>query len=345
MRKKSLLDYARAGGCAGKTCQKELFTVLRGLPSFAHPDLTVTPETCDDAGVFKIDSERALVLTVDVISPLAEDPYTFGQIAAANSLSDVYAMGGKPIVVLAVLGFPAGEIGHETVRTVLAGAWDKVREADAVVAGGHTMKDMELKFGLAVVGIVHPHEVVTNAGAKPDDVLILTKPIGTGIITTGLKANRSEPKVVEEANRVMSQLNRYAAEAMSVVGVNAATDITGFGLLGHSWEIAKASGVDLVIEAEKVPLLPGVLELAEQGLFPKGTINNYEFIQEKVAYMGNLSEKMRLILCDAQTSGGLLISLPKEKAERLLEKLLTLGYSAAAIIGYVQNGKGRLKIL
>lgn len=336
---KRLVEYARVGGCAGKACQEDLFKILSGLPRFAHPDLLVTGDTADDAGVFRIDSERALVLTVDVLTPIADDPYIFGQIAAANSLSDVYAMGAEPVAALAVLGVPIGEIEHHRVQKIVLGAWDKVKEAGAVVVGGHTTRDLELKFGLAVSGMVHPEKIITNAGAQPGDVLVLTKPLGTGIVTTALRTNQAPVEMITAVNRLMTQLNREAGTAMREVGVNAATDITGFGLLGHTWEIAQASQVDLVIEWQKVPFLPGVYQLAKQRLFPGGTINNYQFIQPRADFSPDVDEATQLLLCDAQTSGGLLISVPEDRVESLVKQL-----SEWWIIGYAQKGVGRLVV-
>ncbi len=314
--------------------------VLQQLPQFAHPDLLVGQGTMDDAGVFRIDAKQALVLTVDVLTPIADDPYVFGQIAAANSLSDVYAMGGKPVAALSVLGFPVDEIEHKTIRAILAGAWDKVREADTVIAGGHTFKDFEVKFGLAVVGLVHPEKFVANSRAKPGDVLVLTKPLGTGVVTTALKANRAEPAAVAEANRVMVELNRVAAAAMVRVGVDAATDITGFGLLGHAWEMAQASGVELVIEWGKVPFLTGVRELAKAGLFPGGTVKNYEFVQSRVEFSAEVDKETKFLLCDAQTSGGLLIAVPEGRVEELLKQI-----ERGWVVGYVREGLGRVVVI
>ncbi|MCR4424276.1 MAG: selenide, water dikinase SelD [candidate division WOR-3 bacterium] len=345
MRKRGLLSYARAAGCAGKACQTDLFAMLDGLPVFHHPDLLVSGATADDAGIFRLDKNRALVLTVDVLPPVADEPYVFGQIAAANSLSDVYAMGGKPLAALAILGVPVEEIEFTTVRTVLAGAWDKVKEAGAVVAGGHTVRDLELKFGLAVTGIVHPEKVVTNAGARPGDRLLLTKPLGTGVITTAQKHHQAPPQLVAKVNKLMAQLNRAAAEAMTAVGVNAATDITGFGLLGHCWEMAQASGVDIVIKADAVPFLPGVQRLAEEGWFPGGTLKNYEFIRRRAEFARGINKTLRLLLCDAQTSGGLLIAVSEKKFARLEQELIRAGVSEFKEVGVVTVGTGRVRVV
>ncbi len=318
--------------------------VLHQLPAFVHPDLLVGGETSDDAGVYRLNDKQALVLTVDVLTPTADDPYVFGQIAAANSLSDVYAMGGVPLAALCIVTFPVGEIEHEAVRAILEGVWDKVREAGAVVAGGHTLKDTEVKCGLSVTGIVHPDRVVKNGGARPGDVLVLTKPLGSGIITTALRADLAPAAAVAEANRVMTTLNRTATEVMCAVGVHAATDITGFGLLGHAWEMAQASQIDIFINATQVPILPGADELAAQSLFPAGSLKNYEFIKSRSVFDPSISEELLLLLCDAQTSGGLLIAVPAEKSDELLARMAEVGTTEAKAIGHVGAGTGRIVV-
>ncbi|MGC8797780.1 MAG: selenide, water dikinase SelD [candidate division WOR-3 bacterium] len=338
-----LLNYTAAAGCAGKACQQDLYQLLARLPRFNEPELLVSADTADDAGVYLLNRTRALVLTVDVLGPVANDPFTFGQIAAANSLSDVYAMGARPLVCLSVLGFPVTRLKHKTVRSILKGAISKVREAGAVIAGGHTFRDQELKFGLAVIGTVNPHRTVTNAGARPGDLLLLTKPLGTGIITTALKENKAPPATVRTANRLMCTLNRTAAEIMVRVGVNAATDITGFGLLGHAWEMAQASRVNLIIESAKVEFIAGVVKLAQAGFYPLGTLNNYRFVRNYTRF-GQLSRTSRLLLCDAQTSGGLLISVAPDRADRLLYSLTSAGVRTARIIGQVEKGNGWLVV-
>jgi len=318
--------------------------VLSQLPGFCHPDLLVGGDTFDDAGVYRLDSERALVLTVDVLTPIAEDPFVFGQVAAANSLSDVYAMGGTPLAALCVLGFPIGEIDNETIRMILAGVWDKVREAGAVVAGGHTTRDMELKCGLAVFGLVHPGQMFTNAACEPGDVLVLTKPLGSGIITTAARAGRAAPEMVAQANRVMSTLNARAAAIAGECGVRAATDVTGFGLLGHTWQMAQASGVDVVLEARQVPLMPGVFELARQNLFPGGSLRNYEFIRSRAVFAQSVPEELRMLLCDAQTSGGLLLAVRGDRAAEVVSRLRKSGVDEAAVIGDVRAGIGMVRL-
>ncbi|MEN9979768.1 MAG: selenide, water dikinase SelD [candidate division WOR-3 bacterium] len=342
MKPRSLLEFATAAGCAGKTCQADLYAILKKLPKTIHPDLLVSGDTADDAGIYRLNRNQTLVLTVDVLGPIAEAPFTFGQIAAANSISDVYAMGGKPLAALSVLGFPPDKIEHTRIRAILAGAISKISEAGAVLAGGHTFKDQEIKFGLAVIGTIHPGKVITNAGARPGDRLILTKPLGTGIITTALKAGRAPSESIRLANRLMSTLNRTAAELMVKIGVSAATDITGFGLLGHAWELAQASRVNLVIEASAVPLIPGTVELAQLGLYPLGTLNNYRFVKKSTRFCAGISRTLRLILCDAQTSGGLLISVSEPRASRLLNLLQRSGIVDARFIGKVIKGNGRI---
>jgi selenide,water dikinase len=319
--------------------------VLHQLPAFRHPELLVGGDTSDDAGVYRLDDRRALVLTVDVLTPIADDPYTFGQIAAANSLSDVYAMGGFPLAALCILGYPVGEVDNETIRAVLAGVWDKVREAGAVVAGGHTTKDMELKCGLAVTGLVHPDRLLTNAGARPGDSLVLTKPLGTGVITTALRADLVDAETVRQANAIMVQLNRAAAEAATAVGAHAATDITGFGLLGHAWEMAQASRVDVLIEAARVRMIAGASDLARQSLFPAGSLRNFEFMKTRADFAESVPEDLRMLLCDAQTSGGLFISVPAPQESELLDRLHTAGVITGPTVGCVRPGRGRVLVV
>jgi selenide,water dikinase len=301
-------------------------------------------ETSDDAGVYRLNPDQAVVLTVDVLTPVVDDPYTFGQVAAANSLSDVYAMGGKPLAALCVLGYPVGEIEHETIRTILTGVWDKVREAGAVIAGGHTMKDMELRCGLSVTGAVHPNRVITNAAARPGDAVILTKPLGIGIITTALRANLVSAETIAQASRVMSELNDSAAETMLACGAQSATDITGFGLLGHAWEMAQASRVDIVIEAHSVPIIPEAFELARQSLFPVGSVKNYQFMKSRADFARSVPDELQMLLCDAQTSGGLFIAIPAELASELVERLHSNGVIQAAQVGHVTPGTGRVRV-
>jgi selenide,water dikinase len=283
-----------------------------------------------DAGVYAIDGERALVQTVDILTPIADDPYTFGQIAAANSLSDIYAMGGKPLTVLNIVGFPT-DLDLAILETILEGGSAKVKEAGAVVLGGHTIKDRELKYGLAVTGMVRRDDVVDNDGARPGDKLILTKPIGTGIIATALKAEVASDDAVEKINDSMSQLNDSASEAMMRRGVSACTDVTGFGLLGHALEMATASQVSMRIYADLVPVFDEAREYAQRGLVPGGTKANYEWIRPNLESKTSQDESALLLLCDAQTSGGLLIAVPDGKADSLSRDLTSRGVKSAFI--------------
>ena len=311
--------------------------VLSKLPQVEHPDLLVGSSTGDDAAVYRLDDKTGLVLTVDFFTPITDDPYEFGSVAAANSLSDVYAMGGRPLVALNVVGFPAALAG-EMLGDVLRGGYDKAAEANCLIVGGHTVDDNEPKYGLSVVGLVEPGRQVSNAGAMPGDVLVLTKPLGTGIVTTGCKAGVAPPGSVETAVETMATLNRAASEAMMEVGVNACTDVTGFGLMGHLTGMLKASGVGAEIRASAAPVLPGVEELLAQGVAPGGTHRNEAGVAAYVEWDGSISENERLILCDAQTSGGLLISVPEDRLSQLLGALEARSVETRAIVGHINDG-------
>ena len=302
-----------------------------------HPDLLVGSGTGDDAAVYRLDDKIGLVLTVDFFTPITDDPYEFGLVAAANSLSDVYAMGGRPLVALNVVGFPAALAG-EMLGDVLRGGYDKAAEAQCLIVGGHTVDDNEPKYGLSVVGLVEPGRQVTNAGARPGDVLVLTKPLGTGIVATGCKAGVAPPGSVETAVEIMATLNRAASEAMMEVGVNACTDVTGFGLMGHLTGMLRASGVSATLSASSIPVLPGVAELLEQGVAPGGTHRNQAGVEEYVDWDDAVSEDDRLLLCDAQTSGGLLISVPEQRLSLLLGELEERGVPTRAVIGSIDGG-------
>jgi selenide, water dikinase len=288
----------------------------------------------DDAGVYRLDATTALVLTVDFFTPIADDPYTFGAIAAANALSDVYAMGGRPIAALNICAFPP-KGDKALLRAILQGGADKVAEAGAVIAGGHSVRDEDLKYGMAVIGLVHPGRLTTKSGAKPGDLLILTKPIGTGLLATARRKDALTEHEFEPALAVMQQLNRDAAQAMTALGACGATDITGFGLLGHAQEMAAASGVALAIDKLKVPLLPNTQKCAQAGLIPGGARANAGHFAEHVQ---GLDDFWAPILFDPQTSGGLLISLPPESARVLVEKLAAGASVPPAIIGEVLPG-------
>lgn len=308
--------------------------VLCHLPKVKNEKLIVGLDTSDDAAVYQLNEETAIIQTLDFFTPVVDDPYMYGQIAAANSLSDVYAMGGEPIMAMNIVCFP-NCLPLEVLSEILKGGADKIAEAGALLVGGHSVDDNEPKYGLSVTGLVHPRKVVSNAGAKPGDILILTKPLGTGILNTALKAEMLAEKELNTLMQNMATLNKQAAEAMQRVGVNACTDITGFGFIGHAYEMAKAGEVSLIIESEKVPILEGAIQHAEMGLIPAGTYANKSYIEEKVHIAPNLPQVIEDILYDPQTSGGLLIAVDKEKASTLVELLKNSLDLPFAVVGEV----------
>jgi selenide,water dikinase len=308
---------------------------LRPLPLEKHRNLLVGTETADDAGVYQISEQMALVQTVDFITPIVDDPYLFGQIAAANSLSDVYAMGGKPLTALNVVGFPRLSLNLSVLTEILRGGLDKIHEAGAVVLGGHTVDDAELKYGLAVTGTVHPKKIVTNKGAEKGDVLILTKSLGTGIISTANKAGIADAGFLQRAIDSMVRLNDIASEAMNEWGPHACTDITGFGLLGHAAEMAKGCGLSFRFFYSDLPILAGTKEYAAQGMVPGGAYCNQDHFGPEIFISAKVPEAERIILFDPQTSGGLLIALPRSNGEKLLGNLQAKGIQEASIIGEV----------
>lgn len=302
-------------------------------------------ETSDDAGVYRLSDELALVQTLDFITPVVNDPYDFGRIAAANSLSDVYAMGGRPLTAMNVVCFPVRTMDKGILREILRGGIEKVHEAGATLVGGHSVEDAEIKFGLSVTGLVHPRRVLTNAGVQLGDALVLTKPLGTGILATAMKAGLISPFAEAQAIESMATLNRKAAEVMASYPVNGCTDVTGFGLLGHALEMALASGVTIRIEGESVPLLPEVLDLVQMGMVPAGSFSNRSFCAHQVRSLGVTSAELLDILADAQTSGGLLIALPATLAPSLVEDLRSRGVEHATLIGRATGlGKGSIEI-
>ena len=340
-----LTHYTHGLGCACKLRPQVLEAVLAEMPAPIDRNVLVGIDTADDAAVYRIDDTTAIVQTVDFFTPIVDDPYHFGAIAAANSLSDIYAMGGRPLFALAVVGFPSSRLPVEVLQRILEGANAKADEAGIAIVGGHTVDDTEPKFGLAVSGIIDPNRIVTNRGAKPGDVLILTKPIGTGILATALKRGLLDSETEERLVRVMSTLNGSAAEAMQQVGVNACTDITGFGLLGHLYEMVCASGISAQINASEVRLLPRVVELAAGGIVPGGTLNNIEYTKPHVSYQG-VAQTIQIVLNDAQTSGGLLIAVPEERAGDLLDALKANHVDEATIVGRIlDKGEHPIEVL
>jgi len=340
-----LTSLSSKGGCGCKIGPADLAQVLRNLPpTEPDPNLLVGLDTSDDAGVYKLNDELAIVQTVDFFTPIVDDPYDFGQVAAANAISDIYAMGGKPLTVLNIVAFPIHTLDKEVLADILRGAADKVKEAGATLVGGHSIDDKEPKFGLAVTGLVHPDKVRANAGARPGDKLILTKPIGVGILTTSIKKDQLTEEEIARVTRVMTTLNKTAAETMEPYEVHACTDITGFGLLGHASEMAKGSGVGIRIERGKVPVLPRVRELAEAGFVPGGTKNNFAHLEGSVTFADTIDQVGQWILCDAVTSGGLLIAVEPTQAEELLGKLRESGVDAHMIGETTAGDAGRITV-
>jgi len=321
-----------------------LAQVLRQLPTVEDSNLLTAAIPFADAGVYKIAEDCALVQSVDFFTPIVDDPRTYGRIAAANALSDIYAMGGRPLTVMNLVGFPAC-LEHDVLVEILKGGAEKVQEAGAVIVGGHTVEDDEPKYGLSVTGLVDPAELVTTAGAQPGDMLVLTKPLGTGILATALKGEVINEEQMAEAIRNMEMLNKTASEIMLQVGVNACTDITGFGLLGHALELAEASRVGIEINASALHIYPQVVDLAAIGLVPTGSYRNREHYLPNVINREQLAPEIVDILADPQTSGGLLIVVPAEKLKQLTTQLEESGCDAFAIGRIVDNHPGQMTVL
>lgn len=323
----------------------DLEKVLKSMPAVVSKELLVGLDTRDDAAIFKMDERKALVQTVDFFTPIVDDPYLFGQIAAANALSDIYAMGGKPLTAMNLAGFPC-LMDLRILADILRGGRDKVEEAGAIVVGGHTVEDAEPKYGLSITGIIDPKDVVTISAAKRGDRLILTKPLGVGILSTALKGEFISEGDMREAIDGMRHLNEDASQAMKKVGVKACTDITGFGLLGHLHTMVKESGVSAIIEAAAVPVWPGACEHAQQGLVPAGAAKNRDYLKSTVSFDSAVDPIMQDILFDPQTSGGLLIAVEEERVNQLLELLKEARTLAKAIIGEITTDKvGTIKVV
>ena len=308
---------------------------MRGLPKFNDPNLLIGAEHFSDAGVYRVAEHLAIVQTVDFFPPLVDDPFVYGQIAATNSLSDVYAMGAQPKTALNIVGFPDDQLDLGILNEILQGGAERVIAAGAVIVGGHTVRDVEIKYGLSVTGLVDPDHMLTNERAKPGDVLVLTKALGTGFVTTAFKAGRCPDDVLAAACDSMTQLNAIGCSAALAVGVNSMTDITGFGLAGHANEMAQASGVTIALELSRLPILPGAHELARQGNQTRASATNRRFV-EPVTRIEGQPDKTRLeFVFDAQTSGGLLISVVADRAEELVAKARAGGAATACVIGSV----------
>lgn len=338
-----LTQLAKRAGCAAKQSPGFLFSLLKSLPPITDPNVLVGNSTADDAAIYKLSDDLALVLTTDFFTPIVDNPYDFGAVAAANALSDVYAMGGKPLAALSIVGFPDAALPPEVLVDILRGAADKASDAGIAIVGGHSIKSEEPIFGLAVVGSIAPDRVLANDKAQPGDVLILTKPLGLGIITTAAKNGEDKLGAISEAIRVMTTLNRAAGEVIAQHGANALTDVTGFGLLGHLRNIVAASNVSARIFLDQVPVLKPAWEYVRAGVSPGGTHANHRFLAEHVAYAADLTKEEQLILCDAQTSGGLLASIAADQAQAVLDALRTGGVSDATIVGKIEAGSpGRI---
>ncbi|MBM4035961.1 MAG: selenide, water dikinase SelD [Planctomycetes bacterium] len=337
-----LSQHVRHAGCASKINAEDLRRVLAGLPEVRDPRLLVGAATADDAGVFRLTDSVALVQTVDVFTPCVDDPYLFGQIAAANSVSDVYAMGGRPVTALSIIGFPIETLPHEVMQAILRGGLDKLAEAGVVTVGGHSINDEEVKFGFAVTGVVEPEKVVTNAGARPGDLLVLTKPLGTGIVALAAQLDRASPAALDAAARAMSALNRVPAELMVELGAHACTDVTGFGLVGHLCHVVRESGVTAEVWWDALPLLPDAWDYARAGMLSGAAERNRSFAEAMLSAEGAPEEAMAAA-CDAQTSGGLLVALPAHAAGEYVERLHAAGVSDAAIVGAIlEKSNGRI---
>lgn len=317
--------------------------MLGQLPKFNDPNILVGTETSDDAAVYQLDSGQAIVQTVDYITPVVDDPYSCGLIAAANSLSDIYAMGATPLFALNIIGFPVGSLSLKILGEILRGGADKVREAGASIIGGHSIDDPEPKYGLVVTGLIDPTKIFKNSTALIGDDLVLTKPIGLGIITTAIKRSKLTQPAIDGAIALMATLNKDASEAMVAVGAHACTDVTGFGLLGHLHEMTAGSKVGARVSLSKVPVLPEAWALMQEGICPGGTRRNYESLQGGIVWDPKIRSEAQLILCDAQTSGGLLIAVPKNKTTALIQRLQERETPATALIGeIIEDPDGRI---
>ncbi len=340
-----LTSLTSKGGCGCKIGPADLAQVLRSLPATVkNPNLIVGLETGDDAGVYKINDTTALVQTVDFFTPIVDDPYDFGQIAAANAISDVYAMGGIPITALNIVAFPIANLDKSILIDILRGASDKLQEAGVTLVGGHSIDDQEPKFGLAVTGTVAPDKVKTNAGAQPGDQLILTKPIGVGIYTTSLKRNLLDETEIANVTKVMATLNKTASEIMQSYSVHACTDVTGFGLLGHATEMAQESKQEIMLHYNDIPILPRVRKLAEAGAVPGGTKNNLNHVKDSVTFSDQFNQIDQWILADAVTSGGLLMAVPENESRALLDELHQQNVDAARIGEVITGNAGHIQI-
>ncbi len=332
-----LLDFAEAGGCSAKISPKLLEEFLQYLPFTPDPNILVGIDTHDDAGVYRVNDDLALVFTTDFFPPVCSDPYEFGQIAAANSISDVYAMGATPVIALNLMMFPSARLPLEAYASILRGGADKAAEAGVRIIGGHTIDDNIPKYGLAVIGYVHPKRIITNSAAEPGDLLILTKPIGTGVMLAGQKLKMTKDEDISQAKTLMKSLNAAAAGVMQKFEVKAATDVTGFGLAGHALKMARAGNVTIEIGLEALPLIGDAYRLADDGCIPGAAFRNLDFVEDETFFAEDLDYNLKMLSMDAQTSGGILMSVRENKAEDVVSYLREEGMAASVIVGRVKK--------
>jgi selenide,water dikinase len=340
-----LLQMVESGGCSAKISPRQLEEFLSYLPLPEDPNILVDIDTHDDAGVYRVNDDLALVFTTDFFPPVCSDPYEFGQIAAANSISDVYAMGGTPVIALNIMMFPASKLPMEVYAEILKGGSDIAAEAGLRIIGGHTIDDFPPKYGLAVVGYVHPKEIIINAGARPGDLLILTKPIGTGVVLAGQRMKLASDDDVDQAKKLMKILNGPGAEVMKKYKIKGATDITGYGLAGHALKMAKASNVSLELNLDRIPLIGSTYRLVEEGCIPGASFRNLDFVENDSHLRMDLNYNLKMIAMDAQTSGGLLMCVKPEISDQVISDLHKTGLIQSAVIGKVTEKQDKFLYL
>ncbi len=340
-----LTKYTQGLGCACKLRPQELEKILKDIPKTTNPNILIDTDNSDDAAVYKINNDTALIQTVDFFTPIVDNPYDFGAIAAANSLSDIYAMGATPIFALNIVGFPSNRLPIEVLKEILHGAQDKAKEAGIEIIGGHTIDDPEPKYGMVVNGIAHPNKILANSGARVGDAIILTKPIGTGIISTAIKRGLANKETIDFVTNTMKQLNKISSETIIEFDVSACTDVTGFGLLGHLSELTTASKVDVEINADQVPIIPEAIEFAAGNVIPGGSTNNLNYFAKYIDWDNNISDVDKIVFNDAQTSGGLLFTVKQDQKDQVIDALKSNGIKFASHIGNVLSaGNGIITV-
>jgi selenide,water dikinase len=343
--KVDLLQMVESGGCSAKIPPTLLEELLQHLPFPEDPNILVDMDTHDDAGVYRVNDELALVFTTDFFPPVCSDPYEFGQIAAANSISDVYAMGGTPVIGLNIMMFPASRLPLEAYADILKGGSDIAAEAGLRIIGGHTIDDFPPKYGLSVVGYVHPRKIITNSGARPGDYLILTKPLGTGVILAGERMKMTSKVDVNKAKELMKILNKSGAEVMKEFNIKGATDISGFGLAGHALKMAKASKISMTLNLSRVPLIGSTYSLVDDGCIPGASFRNLEFTERDTGFGKDLDYNLKMIAMDAQTSGGLFMCVHPDQSDQVLSSLHDTGLKQSAVIGRVSEKREKFLYL